>query len=78
DEAGVPEIVDRPEIGRLFDGSEQDLARALLEALELAEDERTPSACRKRAKNFSTEATARGYAAIYTDLIAGRAARSRL
>lgn len=78
DEAGVPEIVDRPEIGRLFDGSEEDLARALLEALELAGDERTPGLCRERAKSFSTEATARGYAAVYEDLIARRSARSRL
>jgi glycosyltransferase involved in cell wall biosynthesis len=76
DEAGVPEIVDRPEIGRLFDGSEDDLVRALLESLELAEDPSTPAVCRKRAESFSTEATARGYAAIYEDLVARGAARS--
>jgi glycosyltransferase involved in cell wall biosynthesis len=78
DEAGVPEIVDRPEIGRLFDGSEEDLARALLEALELAESAGTPGACRARAESFSTEATARGYATIYERLVADRAARSSL
>jgi glycosyltransferase involved in cell wall biosynthesis len=65
----VPEIVDRPEVGRLFDGGEEELARALLEALELAGDEGTPAACRARAAAFSTEATARGYEAIYRELV---------
>jgi glycosyltransferase involved in cell wall biosynthesis len=68
-DGGVPEIVDRPEIGRLFDGTEEDLARALLEALELAEDGRTPSACRARAAAFTTAATARGYEAVYEELV---------
>jgi glycosyltransferase involved in cell wall biosynthesis len=68
-DGGVPEIVDRPEIGRLFQGGEEELARALLEALELAGDEGTAAACRARAGAFSTEATARGYEGIYRELI---------
>lgn len=68
-DGGVPEIVDRPEIGRLFDGGEEGLARSLLDALELAGDEATPAACRARAAAFSTEATALGYQAIYRELV---------
>ena len=52
-DGGIPEIVDRPEIGRLFDGDEPaGLARALLEVLELAGDPGTIAACRERAGEF--------------------------
>jgi glycosyltransferase involved in cell wall biosynthesis len=67
-DGGVPEIVDRPEIGRLFEGGEEELARSLLEALELATEAGTPAACRARAASFTTDATARGYEAIYREL----------
>jgi glycosyltransferase involved in cell wall biosynthesis len=71
DDGGVPEIVDRPEVGRLFSGdAPADVARAILEALELARDPATAGACRARAEAFSTLATARGYEAVYTRLTA--------
>ena len=69
-DGGVPEIVDRPEIGRLFDGDdERVVARALLEALELAKDPGTASACRSRASEFSRESTARQYESLYLELL---------
>ena len=69
-DGGVPEIVDRPEIGALFDGSGQDLARALLETLELAEDPGTADRCRARAADFTTQRTAAECVRLYEELIA--------
>jgi glycosyltransferase involved in cell wall biosynthesis len=64
-----PEIVDRPEIGRLFEGDEPEpLAHALLETLELANDPATRAACRARAADFSQQRTVAAYAALYDEL----------
>lgn len=69
-DGGIPEIVDRPEVGRLFDlDDEEDLARALLEALELATDPATPEHCRERARRFSTERCAADHIEVYRELI---------
>jgi glycosyltransferase involved in cell wall biosynthesis len=76
-DGGVPEIIDRDEIGRMFDGGEADLARALLDALELAQDEGTPARCRERAGAFTTERTARDYEAVYLEILGGGAHRDR-
>jgi glycosyltransferase involved in cell wall biosynthesis len=66
-----PEIIDRPEVGRLFEGDEPEpLARALLEALEVAEDPGTPAACRERAAAFSTGNATERYRALYRELLA--------
>jgi glycosyltransferase involved in cell wall biosynthesis len=68
----IPEVVDRPEIGRTFSGDEPGaFATALLEALELAEDPATAAACRARAEEFPRERTAREYEALYRELLAG-------
>jgi glycosyltransferase involved in cell wall biosynthesis len=69
-DGGVPEIVDRPEVGRLFDGGVDDLARALLEGLELAGDRSTADACRRRAEHFSAERCAAEHLRLYRDLLA--------
>jgi glycosyltransferase involved in cell wall biosynthesis len=70
DEAAIPEVIDRPEIGRLFDQLEPEpLARALLEALELAEAPGTGPACRARAEEFSTQRCAAEYRALYSELL---------
>ncbi len=67
---GIPEVVDRPEVGRLFDGFEaKELAIALLEALELAEDPVTRSACRARAEELSTDRTTENYLDLYEELL---------
>jgi glycosyltransferase involved in cell wall biosynthesis len=66
----IPEIVDRDDVGRLFDGDdERDVARALLEALELAQDPSTPAACRARAEEFSPERMAIAHEELYTELL---------
>ena len=66
---GIREVLDRPAVGRRFDGDERDLARALLEALELAEDPATPDACRARAMEFSRERCVESYERLYGDLL---------
>jgi glycosyltransferase involved in cell wall biosynthesis len=65
------EIIDRPEIGRVFEGDEPDaLATALLECFELAGDPSTRLACRARAEDFSQEKTVAAYEALYEELLA--------
>jgi glycosyltransferase involved in cell wall biosynthesis len=66
----LPEVVDRPQIGRLFDGDDpQALATALLEALELARDPATAAACRERAEDFSADRCVSAYEELYRSLI---------
>jgi glycosyltransferase involved in cell wall biosynthesis len=65
----IPEVICDERIGRLFDGGdERDIARALLEALELAEDPATAAACRTHAERFSSRRTARAYAQLFDTL----------
>jgi phosphatidylinositol alpha-mannosyltransferase len=69
---GMVEIVDRPTVGRLFDDTGDaagDLARALLETLELAEEPATRAACRVRAEAFSTDRTTDNYLDLYRELL---------
>lgn len=68
-DGGVPEIVDRPEVGRLFDDGEDDLARALLEGLELAEDGGVRDACRARAEHFDSRRCAAEHDRLYRELV---------
>jgi phosphatidyl-myo-inositol alpha-mannosyltransferase len=66
----IPEVVDREEIGRLFDGDDPaSLARALREAIELSRDTATRAACRARAEEFGSERTAAEYERVYRELI---------
>jgi glycosyltransferase involved in cell wall biosynthesis len=68
-DGGIPEIVDRDGIGRLFDGAEEELARALLETFELALDPGTVGACRARAADFTTQAATGRYLELYRELL---------
>ena len=72
DAGGIPEVIDRPGTGRLFDGGEEQLARALLETMELAGDPRTRDVCRERALEFSTERCTQAYERLYNSLIGSR------
>ena len=64
-----PEIIDRPEVGRMFEGDEPEaLAKALLDCFELACDPSTRAACRARAEEFSQRRTVEGYEALYREL----------
>lgn len=70
-EGGIPEVIDRPEVGRLVAELEPEpLARALLETLELAEDPATAAACRARAQELSTERMVDAYEQLYRDILA--------
>jgi glycosyltransferase involved in cell wall biosynthesis len=70
-DGGIPEILDRPEVGRLFEGDDpRVVADKLLEGLELSQDPATAGACRARSEDFSTLAGARAYEALYRDLLA--------
>lgn len=70
DVLGIPEVVDRPEVGRIFDADDgDDLVRALLEAIELAEDPATRAACRARAEELSTGRCADRYLELYDELL---------
>lgn len=59
--AGIKDVISSPEVGRLFDPgtirgepkNSEGLARALIEALELARTPSTAAACRRRAEDYS-------------------------
>lgn len=69
DRDGIPEVISSPEVGRLFGGDdEEQLAHALLEALELAEDPDTAAACRARAEEFSSARAVESYLRLYREL----------
>ena len=66
---GIPELVDRESVGRLFDGDDPEpLARALLETIELARDPGTAAACRAHAESFSGDRCVERYLELYREL----------
>lgn len=66
----IPEVVDDPAVGRLFEGDEPAaLAAALLEGLDLARDPQTAAACRAHAERYPWEHTASAYIALYEELL---------
>jgi glycosyltransferase involved in cell wall biosynthesis len=68
-DAAIPEVVDRAEVGRLFDRLDPAaLADALLGALELSQDPDTARHCRARAKEFSAERFVSRYLGLYDEL----------
>lgn len=73
DDGGIPEIVDRPGIGRLFDRLDAGaLARALLDVMELSADPETAGRCRARAQEFSVDRCTDGYLRLYRELTRAR------
>jgi glycosyltransferase involved in cell wall biosynthesis len=68
-DGGIPELIDDPRTGRLFDRLEPDaLAGALLEAIELAGAPDTSAACRAQAERYSADVCAERYLALYEEL----------
>lgn len=75
DSGGIPEIVDRPAVGRVFEDGDDGagaLAEALEQTLELAADPATAGGCRERAEDFSARRCVVAYEAVYGGLLAGR------
>jgi glycosyltransferase involved in cell wall biosynthesis len=69
-DGAAPEVIDRPEVGVLFEEPEVEaLGAALLAGLDLAADPSTAEACRHRAADFSTARTAREHEALYRELV---------
>jgi glycosyltransferase involved in cell wall biosynthesis len=70
---GMPEVASSETVGRLFDGeAEEDVARAMLEAFELAEDPATPAECRRQAERFSVDRCTDAYQRLYAELLERR------
>lgn len=73
DGGGLPEVVDRPGVGVLFETLDAvTLAGALRRTLALAEDPGTAARCRARAEELSTERATERYLALYRELGAAR------
>ena len=70
DAGGMPEIVDRPQIGRLFSGGPAELAAAIDETFRLATNPATRSACRARASAFGARATLQAHLDLYARVTA--------
>jgi phosphatidylinositol alpha-mannosyltransferase len=69
DGGAIAEIVDRPQIGRLFDRSDaQALSAALLEAIALTSVPGTAEACRARAEDYSVQRCTDSYLSLYREL----------
>jgi len=69
-DGGIPEVVDRPGIGLLFDNLSADaLASAILEAMELCHQPDTVTRCRARAEEFSLERCTAAYLGLYGELL---------
>ena len=68
---GIPEVLGGDEgIGRLFSGDDPAaLARALLEAIELAADPATAARCRVRGEFFSARRCAERHEALYREIL---------
>ena len=66
----MPEIVDRPEVGALFEEpDEQEVARLLIEQLERSADPATAEACRSRAEDFSIARCGSAHESLYRRLL---------
>lgn len=70
DDGGPGEIIDSAQVGRTFGGDDEaDVARAILETLDLAGDPGTAAACRARAEDFASAASARATLDLYEELV---------
>lgn len=69
DHAAIPEIIDRPGIGRVFDRLEPEpLAEAIIETLAIAAEPQTVITCRTRAEAFSIDRCTERYLSLYRAL----------
>jgi len=69
-DGGAAEIIDREEIGRLFDGdSATRLAEAIADAIQLSEGRSIGAACRERATRFSTQRALEAHLDLYREVL---------
>jgi glycosyltransferase involved in cell wall biosynthesis len=69
-DSALPEIIDRPSVGSLFEGADvESAARSLDAALELAGDPGTADHCVSRARDFSIDRSARRHEELYRRLL---------
>jgi phosphatidylinositol alpha-mannosyltransferase len=69
-DGGAPEIIDREQLGRLFEGdSVSRLADAIGATMHLAEEQSTAAACRKGAERFSTRRALAAHLELYGELM---------
>jgi glycosyltransferase involved in cell wall biosynthesis len=72
-DGAIPELIDSPQIGRLFDESAPVvLAGALEDALTLARTPGVPDACRAQAERFGVDVCTARYLDLYAELIDAR------
>lgn len=72
---GLPEIVSRDDVGRLFALDDRDdLVRAMGEALDLGGDPATAAACREHAARWDWAGVVERYEAVYETVLGSRAA----
>jgi glycosyltransferase involved in cell wall biosynthesis len=68
-DGAIPELLDRPGIGVLFDRLDAaELSRALLAGFELAAEPTTVDACRARVEELSIDRCTESYLALYREL----------
>jgi glycosyltransferase involved in cell wall biosynthesis len=73
DDAAIPEVIDRPGIGKLFSQLEpRALADALMDAMQLSSESGTLQRCRARAEDFSQDRFVANYVRLYRELGAAR------
>jgi glycosyltransferase involved in cell wall biosynthesis len=69
DDGAIPELIDRPGVGALFDRLEpRALAQALVEAMKLSALSETVERCRARAEELSLDRFTENYLALYREL----------
>ncbi len=69
DHGAIPELIDRPGVGLMFDRLDAGvLAAKLLESLELARDPETGQRCRQRAEELSVDRFVQSYLSLYREL----------
>jgi hypothetical protein len=76
----TPEILDNPEIGVLFEPTDDpgELSQAMLRGLELARNSLTEQRCRRHAEQYSLNAVGTRYEQLFEEVVSGsKGARMR-
>jgi hypothetical protein len=76
---GIPEILDDPRVGVLFEPSDgpDELSEALRKGLELAQDPQTSERCRQHAERYAWDRLGPQYEGLYPEILNGSSGRLR-